>query len=148
MPTRHTGTDEERLALDIFIKMHRAVASIDRSVHAPLREAGLTDIQFGVLDTIVNAGPLPISAIADKNLCSQNSLCSVIDTMERHGHVSRTRSVTDRRVVTVDITAEGRALYEQLWPEHLRRIVTSLSHLDRGELETLNNLLRKAGRPV
>ena len=146
MPTRHEGSDIERLALDVFIKLNRATVSIGRSVHAPLREHGLTDIQFGVLDTLRHAGALPVSAIAEKNLCSQNSLSTVIDTMERNGLVQRQRLAADRRVVQVDLTEEGRGLYERIWPNHVVRIVGAASKLTPEELGQLNDLLRKLGR--
>lgn len=146
MPTRHEGSDIERLALDVFIKLNRATASVGRAVHAPLREHGLTEIQFGVLDTLRHAGSLPVSAIAEKNLCSQNSLSTVIDTMERNGLVHRHRLTTDRRVVQVDLTEEGRALYDRLWPDHVGRIVDTAAKLTPEELGQLNDLLRKLGR--
>ena len=146
VPSKFDGTDEERLALDVFIKLHRACASVDRQVNSPLREAGLTPIQFGVLDTLVHAGPLPISIIAAKNLCSQNSLSTVIDTLERQRLVQRTRDDKDRRVVTISLTESGKIAYESVWPEHLASIVSTLSHLEVAERQTLNDLLRKLGR--
>lgn len=146
MPTRHPGSDVERLALDVFIKLSRATVSVGRTIHAPLREYGLTEIQFGVLDTLRHAGPLPVSAIAEKNLCSQNSLSTVIDTMERNRLVHRHRLSTDRRVVQVDLTEEGQALYDRLWPAHVARIVEAAAKLTPEELGQLNDLLRKLGR--
>ena len=143
MTIRPCGTDDERLALDIFIGLSRASSIIERRVHAPLREHGLTGIQFGVLDTVYCGGAMPISVVAEKNLCSQNSLCSVIDTMERNGHVRRTRSASDRRVVSIDLTPTGRELYEVLRSKHLSRIVDAMSHMRIEDLETLNRLLKE-----
>lgn len=146
MPTRHEGPEPERLALDVFIKLSRAHAKIGRAVHAPLRDQGITETQFGVLDTLHHAGPLPISAIAEKNLCSQNSLSTVIDTMEKNGLVHRERLKEDRRIVHVTLTERGQSLYQELWPAHLTRIVEATAKLDTDELSQLNELLRKLGR--
>lgn len=146
MATRHIGSPEEQLALDVFIKLNRSMANIDRKVHGPLREFNLTATQFGVLDVLNFSGAQPISVIAEKNLCSQNSLCSVIDTMERHGLVERVRSKTDRRVVHIQATVNGVLLFDQIWDAHLKRIVASMSHLETAELEQLNSLLRKLGK--
>ncbi|RYG48226.1 MarR family transcriptional regulator [bacterium] len=145
MPTRHAGSEGERAALDLFIKLNRATASIGRRVHADLRDHGLTEIQLGVLDTIRHLGPLPISTLAEKNLCSQNSLSTVIDTMERNGLVIRTRGKEDRRVVLVHLTEAGRDLYEEIWPAHLGRIVEASSTLTLDEMAVLDGLLRKLG---
>lgn len=145
MATRYEGSEREGRALDLFIKLNRATASVGRQVHAGLREHGITDIQFGVLDTIQHLGPLPISTLADKNLCSQNSLSSVIDTMERNGLVSRQRGTEDRRVVQVDLTESGRNLYREIWPDHLGRIVAASDGLSLEEIATLDALLRRLG---
>jgi MarR family 2-MHQ and catechol resistance regulon transcriptional repressor len=146
MPTRHQGSERERLALDVFIKLSRATAGIGRAVHAPLREHNLTETQFGVLDTLHHAGPIPVSTLAEKNLCSQNSLSTVIDTMEKNGLVHRGRLKEDRRIVHVTLTERGQALYQHLWPAHLERIVEATAKLDPDELGQLNELLRKLGR--
>lgn len=146
MPTHHQGPESERLALDVFIKLSRATASISRTVHAPLRDHGLTETQFGVLDTLHHAGPLPVSALAEKNLCSQNSLSTVIDTMEKNGLVHRARPKEDRRLVHVSLTPKGQTLYEELWPAHLARIVESTQNLTPDELIQLNQILRKLGK--
>ena len=145
MPTRFNGTEDERLALDVFIKLHRATSTVDRRVNGPLREAGLTPIQFGVLDTLVHGGPMPISTIAAKNLCSQNSLSTVIDTLERQGFVNRHREELDRRVVTIALTDSGRDTYKSVWPAHLAAIQASVSHLSISDQQALNDLLRKLG---
>ncbi len=146
MPTRHVGPENERLALDVFIKLNRACTSVMRRVHPALRELGLNPIQFGVLDTLRFGGPLPISTIAEKNLCSQNSLCTVIDTMERHGLVRRRRHETDRRVVLVELEEAGERLFEKAWPGHLERVVEATSSLTLDEQRQLDALLRRLGR--
>ena len=136
----------EALALAVFIKLNRACMEIDRRVHSGLRDFGLTGIQLGVLDAIHFGGPLPITVIAEKNLCSQNSMCTVIDTMERNGLVRRVRSAQDRRVVNVELTESGAELFNQIWPAHVDRIVEAVSHMDPAELDALNGLLRKLGK--
>lgn len=146
MPTRFAGSGEETLALDVFIKLNRATMSVARRVHAPLREFGLTPIQFGVLDALAFAGPLPVSAIAEKNLCSQNSLSTVIDTMERNGLVERERSEEDRRIVQISLTSKGQETFEKAWPLILEGIIDASHALSGPELKKLNQLLRKMGR--
>lgn len=145
MPTRYSGTDEERLALDVFIKLNRACLSVGRRIDGQLHEHDLTPIQFGVLDAITFAGALPMSALAEKNLCTQHSMGSVIDTMERKGLVRRNRSEVDRRVVLVDMTQRGREVHSDVWPEHLGRVVKAMTTMDRSELIRLDSLLRKLG---
>jgi MarR family 2-MHQ and catechol resistance regulon transcriptional repressor len=148
MATHYEGTPAERGALDIFIKLNRATAAVNRAVHQPLRAAGITDIQFGILDSLYFGGPLSVSGLAEKNLCTQNSISTVVDTMERNGLVQRDRSAADRRVVTVSLTPKGEELFATLWPDHVARIVAAISTLSDAEQTELNRLLRKLGRAI
>jgi MarR family 2-MHQ and catechol resistance regulon transcriptional repressor len=148
MATQFEGTPAERGALDIFIKLNRATAAVNKVVHQPLRAAGITDIQFGILDALYFGGPLSVSGLAEKNLCTQNSISTVVDTMERNGLVQRDRSRADRRVVTVLLTLGGEETFQSLWPEHVARIVNAMANLSESEQAQLNELLRKLGRSV
>lgn len=148
MATQFEGTPAERGALDIFIKLNRATAAVNKAIHQPLRSAGITDIQFGILDALYFGGPLSVSGLAEKNLCTQNSISTVVDTMERNGLVQRDRSRADRRVVTVSLTLGGEETFRSLWPEHVDRIVTAMSTLTDAEQRELNSLLRKLGRGI
>lgn len=148
MATHYEGTPAERGALDVFIKLNLATAAVNRSVHQPLRGAGLTGIQFGILDSLYFGGPLSVSGLAEKNLCTQNSISTVVDTMERNGLVQRDRSAADRRVVTVSLTPKGEGLFASLWPDHVARIVAAMSTLSEPEQSELNRLLRKVGRAI
>lgn len=133
-------------ALRGFVKLNRACMSVNRFVHAHLAEHNLTPTQFGVLDALVHLGPLTVSVLAGKILCSQNSLSSVIDTMEKSQLVMRERSATDRRVVLVSLTDAGRDRFNQAWPDHLVRITVAFDVLTGPELQELERLLRKLGR--
>lgn len=145
MATKFSGSAEEQLALDVFIKLNRACLSVSRDVHGPLREAGLTPIQFGILDALHFLGPMPITVLAEKNLCSQNSISTVVDTMERNGLVRRVRSREDRRVVQVELTDVGGRTFDSVWPDHLAQVVAVIGRLMPEEQTVLNGLLKKLG---
>jgi MarR family 2-MHQ and catechol resistance regulon transcriptional repressor len=89
-----------------------------------------------------------VSGLAEKNLCTQNSISTVVDTMERNGLVQRDRSAADRRVVTVSLTPKGEGLFATLWPDHVARIVAAMSTLSDAEQTELNRLLRMLGRAI
>ena len=57
MPTHYKGTEEERRALDVFIKLMRAAESVADRTGGPMAAAGLTPSQFGVLETLYHLGP-------------------------------------------------------------------------------------------
>jgi MarR family 2-MHQ and catechol resistance regulon transcriptional repressor len=112
---------------------------------ASLREAGLTESQFGVLEALFHLGPLRQTDLANKLLCSAGNLTTVVDNLERDGLVGRRRDDSDRRVVTVHLTSNGRDLIEDLFPRHVAAIVNWFAVLGPDEQLRLSDVLRRLG---
>jgi MarR family 2-MHQ and catechol resistance regulon transcriptional repressor len=146
--TRHAGSEDEKQALDLLIKLSRAWDSVERMLSAALDAADLTISQFGILDALYHLGPLSLGQLAKKHLKSPNNMTSVVDTMERSGLVARERQTSDRRVIVAQLTDKGRELYERTWPNHLDAIVRSMAVLSGTEQATLSRLLRKLGKDL
>ena len=78
------------------------------------------------------------------NICHDaGSLTRLIDEMVNRGLVNRNRSESDRRVVTLSLTARGRALVEQLAPQVMHFWNGLLSGFSHAELDTLISLLTR-----
>ena len=146
MGTKHRGSDRERSALDAYIKLRRAANTLSALESASLREAGLTESRFGVLEALFHVGPLRQSDLASKLLCSAGNLTTVVDNLERDGLVERRRGEADRRTVTVHLTSVGRELIEELFPRHVAAIVNWFSVLGLDEQFRLSAALRRLGR--
>ena len=146
MPTHYPGTEEERRALDVYIKLMRAAGSVTERTGSPLLAAGLTPSQFGVLETLYHLGPLMASQLAAKHLKSRNNFTTVIDNLEKQGLVRRERDRQDRRAVTVYLTEAGRARIEEAFPRFVEAIVADMGVLTPDEQEQLGALLRRLGR--
>jgi len=145
MPTHHKGPEEEKLALDLTIKLARAAQALANLVMCDVVAAGVSPSQFGVLDALYHLGPLTLGDVAKKHLKSPNNITSVVDTMERSGLVVRRRCDKDRRVIYVDITPKGREIFSQLWPGHVKRLVKATAALSPKEQATLAELCKKLG---
>lgn len=148
MPTHYDGDDEENLALDLFIKLVRAAASVERRTNGAPSRAGLTTTQFGALETLYHVGALRAGQLAEKHLKSPNNFTVVIANLERRGLIRREMSAQDRRVVLVDITDAGRALVEAVMPEYVRTIVDDFAVLTASEQRELAALLKRLGTGV
>ena len=146
MPTHYAGTEEERRALDVFVKLMRAAQSVADRTSAPMAAAGLTWSQFGVLETLYHLGPQMPSHLAEKHLKSANNFTVVIDNLEKQGLVRRERDTPDRRAVRVHLTDAGRERIERALPEHVRAVVADMEVLMPEEQEQLGALLRRLGR--
>jgi DNA-binding MarR family transcriptional regulator len=68
---------------------------------------GVSFAQFRLLRTLAREGPMPASRLAEAAAITPASATHTLDALERPQFVTRTRSLTDRRVVTVDLTEEG-----------------------------------------
>jgi len=148
MPTHYSGTEAEKRALDLIIKLARAGDAVAQRTMGAVTEAGLTPTQFGVLETLYHLGHLMPSQLAEKHLRSRNNLTVVIDKLEKQGYVKRLRCPNDRRAQWVDLTELGRALIERLLPIHVAALVKDVSVLTTDEQLTLSCLLKKLGRQI
>jgi DNA-binding MarR family transcriptional regulator len=78
------------------------------------------------------------------NICHDaGSLTRLIDQMVERGLVTRGRSETDRRVVTLALTAPGRKLVEALAPKVMNFWNGLLAGFNHEEVDTLINLLTR-----
>ncbi len=136
------GTAE---ALRAYVKLLRASKAVVARIEKLLATEGLTPTQLGVLEGILHLGPLTQRDLGRKVLTSAGNMTDVIDKLEARGLVLRCRADEDRRLVRVDLTGEGRALIERLFPRHARDIASAMGGLDVDELRQLGGLLRKLG---
>jgi len=146
MPTHFQGSEEERRALNAFIKLTRAAEAINDYVNAHLREYKLTVSQFGVLEVIYHLGPLQTGELGQKILKSSGNMTLVIDNLEKRGLVRRQQRADDRRCIEIHLTAAGQALIEEIMPSHVAGVVQTFSVLTPKEQQQLGTLCRRLGR--
>jgi len=145
MPNRHRGSEPERRALDAYVKLSRAMATVDARIHRPLAEDGLTASRFGALEALWHLGPLNQRDLGRKILKSSGNVTVVVDHLERDGLVARERDPGDRRNVVVTLTDAGRACIERSYPAHVRRIVDAFAALDPADVTRLAELAKRLG---
>jgi len=143
--THYDGRPAEVRALDAYIKLTRAVSSVEARLGPELARAGLTSTQLGVLEALLHLGPLGQRVLGGKLLMSGGNITTVVDNLEARGLVRRERRDDDRRHVTVHLSPEGRRLIAKVFPNHVRAIVDAFSVLIPSEQETLGRLAKKLG---
>ncbi len=146
MGTRYRGPEEQRLALDTYIKLSRCVLSVSARLAAkhPFPDS-LTPSQFGILEALLHCGPLNQQELGEKILKSKGNISTVVENLVRAGLVARDRDRDDRRFVRVDLSPRGRKLIATLFPGHARAITEEMSVLNREEQEGLGRLCKKLG---
>ena len=116
---------------------------------ATARQAGLEPQQYLLLLAIRGREPgqqASIRKLADRLVLRHHSTVELIDRMEAHGFVKRTRGRDDRRQVLVSLQPRGEKLLEKVVGQ---RIVELRSH-GRALVESIGKLLESrpmASRP-
>ena len=104
------------------------------------------ELSFSQWTTLVALHDGRITTAGDlaHNICHDaGSLTRLIDEMVRRGLVSRNRSESDRRVVTLALTPRGRDLVEALAPRVMNYWNGLLAGFSHAEVDTLIDLLTR-----
>jgi MarR family 2-MHQ and catechol resistance regulon transcriptional repressor len=122
----------------------RAEAAVRRRLSADLEREGLSAAGFSVLVVLTTAGgEIELRGLRRRLDTSKANATEIVGTLAGRGLVTRTRLATDRRAVSVAITARGSELVDRLFPEHASRVAATFSALDEAEKRTLAELCRK-----
>ncbi len=146
MGTKFKGSKKEVQALDAFIKLKRAAESLSSRLISEFTKWSISESQFGVLETLYHLGPLCQKDLGDKILKSTGNITLVIDNLEKRNLVERVRGVEDRRFISVHLTAEGKKLIEQIFPDHVKRITSEFAVLSPEEQEVIGKISKKLGK--
>ncbi len=145
MPTHYEGTVKERRALDAWIKFTRAGITLNSLLSKSLRRFELTESQFAVVEALYHLGPMCLTEISQKLLCTGGNLTTVVDNLEKQDLVKRVPSKTDRRQYEIHLTRKGRSHIKKLFPDHVQAIVREMSVLTPFEQDELSRLCKKLG---
>lgn len=110
---------------------------------------GLSAQQYNALRVLRAAapGPLATSALGARLVSRAPDMTRMLDKLEEQGLVRRQRSVENRRLVQVWITAAGRTAVDRLADAVWRCGRDQLGHLDRKSLRAFIELLKQARDP-
>lgn len=145
MGTHHKGSKKEVTALNTYIKLVRAVESLNQRLYSFLSKHSLTDSQFAALEALYHLGPLNQRELSSKLLKSPGNITMVIDNLEKRNFVKRERGELDRRHYILHLTAGGKEFIKKIFPEHLNEIVNELSVLSDEEQCQLQRLCKLIG---
>ena len=87
-----------------------------------LKDTGLGESEFRILEALLHKGPMPVNTIGPKVFLTPGSISVAVDRLLKRGLVTRTNSSEDRRVRVVDLTPAGRKLIEQVFASHARQV--------------------------
>lgn len=98
-------------------------------------EGSLSLVHLNVLTLLEVEGPLSMSRLAEALDVSVASATGIVDRMERRDFVRRRHDTEDRRVVLVELTDRGAAVFRALGVDRRLRLARVLAELSDDELE-------------
>ncbi|MDQ1817829.1 MarR family transcriptional regulator [Massilia sp. CCM 9210] len=107
--------------------------SFERFSGESVRQCGLTHAQFDIIATLGNTQGMTYKELGEKTLITKGTLTGVIDRLEQKGLVARERSCDDKRSFYVRLTAQGEAVFQEVFPkvvEQGRQLFSSFSDAD------------------
>jgi MarR family 2-MHQ and catechol resistance regulon transcriptional repressor len=132
-------------ALKLWVVLSRAFNAVESHARADFARHGLTPAEFGALEVLHHRGPLLLGELQKKILVSSGGTTYVIDRLGQRGLVVRTRSASDRRASYVELTRDGSALMEEIFPLHEQVIERAMSGLPDTDKRILAGMLKQLG---
>jgi MarR family 2-MHQ and catechol resistance regulon transcriptional repressor len=130
----------------IWLVLWKATRAVEARALRSIDGTGLCASDFGVLETLLHKGPLPVNVLGRKLLLTTGSITTAVDRLAKRGLVARKDDPEDRRVRLVTLTPKGRQLIKPAFTRHEADLEEVVSVLTRAERATLVALLRKLGK--
>lgn len=132
-------------SLHLFVVLSRAYKTLMDVVKKDVKQYGLNLTEFAVLELLYHKGAQPIQQIGNRILLASGSITYVVDQLSKKGFLKRTPCHEDRRVIYAELTAAGKEMFDQIFPQHQKAIQQTLDGLSVEEKEILILLLKKLG---
>lgn len=113
-PVEFYRAQDYRPGQSVGYMMKRLVTSLSQQVDRRLEAHGVTDAQWIPLLRIWRGEGSTVAELARQCQADGGAMTRMLDRLEAKGLLRRVRSTTDRRVVQLELTAEGEAAAAQI----------------------------------
>jgi MarR family 2-MHQ and catechol resistance regulon transcriptional repressor len=139
-------SEEIPSGVHLWLILIKAFQSVANYAAPGLRESGLGDSDFRVLEVLLHKGGMPVNTIGPRVWLTPGSISTAVDRLYERGLVSRVDSERDRRVRFVDLTAKGRKLISAVFQAHAEHMEELAQVLTPSERLQLVHALKKLGK--
>ena len=101
------------------------------------KKYSITSAQLNCLLALYENGPLPLSQIGKQMMVKSSTVTGVIDRLEQKALVKRERNSPDRRIINIQLTANGKKMAEVAPPPIQQRVIDGLQRLSNRELDQI-----------
>lgn len=103
----------------------------------------ISSAQLNCILALYDNGPLSPSHIAKHIMVNSSTVTGIIDRLEQKHLAKRMRISPDRRVVTIELTEDGKRLAENAPPPIQQKIIDGLKKMPEEEIEHVALSLKK-----
>lgn len=132
-----------RLSESLGYLIKRTMATLSASLDQELAAFDLTHPQFSILMILSERNCSTAAELARETCGDTGAMTRMLDRLESKGIVRRTRSIEDRRVVNIELTAAGRLFVEKMPILAINVLNRYLQGFERAELEQMKGFLRR-----
>jgi DNA-binding MarR family transcriptional regulator len=132
----------------VFYWMTQVVGRRDRQLNAELRRFRLRVPEYRVLGILRARQRLSLGEAAMTIGLDYTTMSRTVDRMVKAGRVLRVTDVADRRVTRLALTAEGKRLFDQVWPMVSRLNDVACARLPEGAMPLLCHALSEMVRSL
>ena len=126
--------------------LYRALDQIMPAYRELFRKYDLTEQQWRILWVLWEEGRISSADLSSRTLISTASLVGILDRLENKGLLTRTRSQSDRRVIYLEVTVNGKRLGESIKPEVEMIDIGLRDKVSAFEWQTMERTLAKLSR--
>lgn len=140
-----SGPHDHGWSLRLWTALSRAFQAIHEHAARDVARHGLSLGEFGVLEALVDGGPLRPGDLQEEARVSSGGVTYLVDRLKERGLVERRSDPDDRRARLVELTREGRELMDRIVPQHTAALEYATSGLDARGKRRASELLRDLG---
>ena len=134
---------KSKSALDLWDRLSKTYDAVKKAHTRKVATHKLTAPQFGVLDVLSQAGPMPLKRISEELMVTGANITCVVDNLEKEGLVKRVPSKEDRRIIMAELTIKGKNKIDKIHPGYVQNMLEITSKLSDSEQKQLTKLLTK-----
>lgn len=139
-----TGQADQSELLELAgYNIRRAYLVVQSHFDERMEKLDLRQAEFSVLSILRGNPGINQKALAEALAVAPPNLATLLDRLEARGLLTRQRSVDDKRVQLVELTAQGSRLYTRALKAAAEADSAAIAKLDAEERQQLKTLLRK-----
>ena len=128
--------------------LNRFMKGFTQRMGKHIRDHGLTESQFVVMEMLYSKGTLTVSEIIERTLGTDGNIGLVINNLMKQGWVDKQVDSRDRRVRRITLTDEGAEIIGHYFPKHEAFLNEVFANVPQVDKEELIQLLKRIGKQL